>query len=258
VNLKTKNMQNWFRADADTRRAVEAGMGHSLVAISVKMAQRMSDLLKKDHKLQIGYTEKASQNLEVIPAGNNHWAVIEGSLTPANQFIRRGWRSQRIPKPEALMEWIERKPGVKEKLFTEEQRDKKYGKYRFTEYGGERADRRNRPGRIFKRDRDRFREFAYLVGRRIRERGGAWHFETMDPVGDPVFDYPRWAIYHSGFAQFKSEFFETYGLRGLAYVIDYLQSDGRSPGNVPRRKISDIDSYRVYPGYDQYGPSGGF
>lgn len=245
VNITSKNMENLFRHERGAKEAVETGMGQALVATTVKAAQRMSDVLKRDHRFRVGYTEKASENLMVIPAGNHHWAVVEGPLTPANRFIRRGWRSSRTPNPEAIMRWIERKPGVKEELFTEAERDRKTGTYRFTKRGGANADMRKQPGRIFKKDEQRFREFAFLIGRKIKARGGSKHFEALDPAGDPVFDYVRYALFRSNWEQFKSEYYYKYSLSGLKYVVEYLQSDGRSPGNVPVRKVIDVDKYRL-------------
>lgn len=77
-------------------------------AVAGAAANRMSSMLRRSHKFEIGATEAAANNILVQrgqeSAGFTTWEVAEGGATPANDIIKQGFGPQSV-NIQTLYKW---------------------------------------------------------------------------------------------------------------------------------------------------------
>lgn len=187
-------------------------LGRVATVTAARVGKRMADVISKEHRFGVGFTGKASRNiiLDARPVGRAAVSVdiYEGDLTPANTFIRMGRRSNRPPNIQDIIEWIEKKAQLSGEIHYD---PSKYGSNRSKKAQTTKPEiinftkpRKNAPSRVYKRQRTKLEQAAFLIARKIASAGGGQRMVGLSPVGKPTFDYARYVLAGSGFNVFNS------------------------------------------------------
>lgn len=232
LSLDTKGMKGFFAKQTAQSKAVQDGISMSTQAAAVQIMTRMSAVLMAKHSFRVGVTDAASRNLQTrfISAGGTRvsFAIEEGDGTPANQFIRTGYGGSKAPAVDAIVDWINKKPGMRNTVYTYDRRNKETRKIRYTKFGGPRSNIRRLPGNVFRKDEQLLRQAAFLMARKIKGDRGGQHFKQLMPVGSPWFDYPRYVVKRGGDSVFQTPTVNQHLADGLMMIVEYLRTDARS------------------------------
>lgn len=119
-------------------------------AVAGAAAGRMSDMLRRSHKFEIGATEASANNI-MVQAGKKSgpfttWEVAEGGATPANEIIKQGFGPQTV-KIETLYKWA-----INKKLQLREMgEDTQARKIRYTKSRMDDPRHRDRPSHAYRK-----------------------------------------------------------------------------------------------------------
>ena len=172
-------------------RAAERGSGPAMREVdqavrntAQEVADKLEQALSKHYKFRVGATERASQNFIITySSGLGHAPqaeISEGTLTPANFFIRRGSTGHGKPPPIAnIREWVMAKRDVLDFHYTDRRRKTK--SIHFT-----------KGGRAWSSQEDKLERIVHKLRWSIAYLGTSTASEARPPVGARYFDYLKW------------------------------------------------------------------
>lgn len=196
--------------------------------------KRLSDVLKKSHKFNVGASDAASENLyvpsspDVGKTGYYEFSVYEGNATKANFFIRRGFgptkEGRSIPRNK-IREWVADK-GIVLRDFSKKSFDKKDKSkiYRRT----------NKYGTTFTQStKKKPAEIALSkIIEKLSQTGSRYsNWVRLNPEGQGRFDYPGYIANQT--KGFKKQM-QQIGDESAVALASYLASGYLRSGAYPR------------------------